>query len=283
MSGKLRELKYKPTSRAFKPVPGFTGIYASKSGQIFSGFSGKILKTGKTQLGHELVGVYNRQTGRNGEYVHRLVAKTFIRNPSRKSDVIHKNGTYENNLTRNLEWRTESEQQYYVQNAAQRRRAKKYIVQPDKYSCGPVAIFNALRWAGNKIHVSELKRIKEDAKCVSSGKTKDKAGTMHNDFDRVIRKEGEGIFTVKRIYRPKISEMEEHIRNGGAIAMTYKHSRGRHFMLLTNVSKSGQTFEIINDQIKPPAARQMKRKTLFNTIFEYKNDHKRKAWFLTKA
>lgn len=41
----------------------------------------------------------------------------------------------------------------------------RYIKQRDKYNCGPVAVLNALKWAGKKVtYASDFKKIKEACK-----------------------------------------------------------------------------------------------------------------------
>ena len=64
----------------------------------------KILKTYVNNCGYEKFKGHNVH-----QYVHRMVAETFIPNPSGKEQVNHKNGNKLDNRAENLEWATRSE------------------------------------------------------------------------------------------------------------------------------------------------------------------------------
>ena len=81
-----------------------------RDGTIYSYKSGKVLKPA---LGNYSVPKVNlmRDGRQYNEPVHRIIAKLFIpnRNPTKFTDVIHKDGNKLNNAVSNLKWATRSE------------------------------------------------------------------------------------------------------------------------------------------------------------------------------
>lgn len=59
--------------------------------------------------GYEMVNLYDPTTGSRKEYLHRIVAKAFVKNqnPWEYNTVIHKDGNTTNNTAKNLFWGTQ--------------------------------------------------------------------------------------------------------------------------------------------------------------------------------
>jgi len=159
----------------------------------------------------------------------------------------------------------------------------RYVKQRDKYSCGPVAIMNVLKWAGYAFNYEDsLPVLQKLCKCISV------TGTKHANFDRALRLVTSRfkVFKVRRVHRPKLWQIEEHLREGGLVILNYywrKDEEGhRHFMLLDGVSDSGKSFSTINDFSKGPAYRRMTRRKFkrWNLRFQ-KHDPHYKAWFIS--
>ncbi len=160
----------------------------------------------------------------------------------------------------------------------------RYTKQRDKFSCGPVAIMNAVKWTGSECTYAKRIGLFQDlCLCKLSG------GTWHRNFDQALRRiaEAHGGFDVLRVHRPKLSRIEEHLRGGGIIILNYlwrrKSGASRHFSILENVSDSGKTFRVINDFKAGPARQTIRRRTFvkYNLRFQRSDPHY-KAWFLTK-
>ena len=159
----------------------------------------------------------------------------------------------------------------------------RYAKQPDSYSCGPIAILNALKWAGNKVTIRDhLKSLKVLCKCEIDG---EKFGTAHKDFDKAIRKAGRRSLYVLRKTNVKLKDMIDHIDDGGAVALLYSYKKNGercgHYILFVGHGKN--VFYVVNDcptykTLHRRRYRKMKeavRKTAKTPSFP-------RAWFLTK-
>jgi hypothetical protein len=107
----------------WKDIPGFENKYqASSFGNIRSinrrvnSFhkNGIVLKGKKLKLCKLPNGYLNISLGKNNTtLVHRVIAKTFIKNPENKPCINHKDGNKSNNNIVNLEWCTYSENEFH--------------------------------------------------------------------------------------------------------------------------------------------------------------------------
>lgn len=103
-------------------IKGFEGLYKiSTKGNILSLGNGKstnwnkerIIKL-KTQNGKYVKVTLHKDSKRYYYTLHRLVAETFILNPTNKTQVNHIDGNKQNNNVSNLEWLTPSENQKHA-------------------------------------------------------------------------------------------------------------------------------------------------------------------------
>lgn len=96
----------------WKTIPAFGGRYeASETGEIRHSLNKNIRKARKNRYGYlQLNFPRNDGTGKSDTIsVHRLIAKTFVPNPSNLPEINHKDGNKLNNNVENLEWCTCSE------------------------------------------------------------------------------------------------------------------------------------------------------------------------------
>lgn len=96
----------------------------------------------------------------------------------------------------------------------------KFYKQRDGYSCGPVAILNALVWGGALVtYSSHFKKISKKCKTTTEG-------TDSLDFERALRFYGKNLFTVRRRVNIEVDELIDHILSGGAFILASVESPG---------------------------------------------------------
>ena len=160
----------------------------------------------------------------------------------------------------------------------------RYVRQRDKYSCGPIAIINAIKWAGGHATVKkDHKRLVRTTNCSVMPK-----GVFRSNFDRVLRHEGRWIIKVTRRLRPGIKAIEEHVRKDDCVTIVNNCFLGQetgelyaHFTLYVDASPSGKTFTCVNYFREGPAVAQFRRSTIIGDLRSHFVDFPC-VWFLTR-
>lgn len=112
----------------------------------------------------------------------------------------------------------------------------KYFRQKDKYSCGPVAILNALKHYGIPATGQDLSYIKDLCQTTPA------IGTNIVDFHRTVMK----FFEYDFDFQPLIRDVVTSLKKGRAtLTFGVRKNHGAHFFLLTGVNKSATMFETV--------------------------------------
>lgn len=140
----------------------------------------------------------------------------------------------------------------------------RYLKQRDRYTCGPIAVINALKWAGVKVsYNSHFNRIKKISKCKFDGV----------DYDGITKaiKNYKSIFTMWENHFVRISDIDAYLKSGASIILEYYYKDlespdkySGHFVFISG--KWGKYFLLVNNYQKGPALQLCKRRELINML-----------------
>lgn len=124
----------------WKDIPSYEGQYQVSSfgrvkslerkvpnGHVFMKVPERILSPGMGTSGYYEVSLC--KNGKVKRYkIHRLVARTFLENPTAKREVNHKDGCKTNNVVSNLEWVSSSENSFHAYKIGLRKANNNKLV-----------------------------------------------------------------------------------------------------------------------------------------------------------
>jgi hypothetical protein len=128
-------------------------------------------------------------------------------------------------------------------------RPPRYIGQPTVYGCGPTAIINVLKWAGQRATIRSHYRYLARLCQTNEEDSHEPYGTLARNLHRALNLVAKDRYTVSHKLFPKLGAIKKHLRSGGAIVLMHMTDRGRHFSLITRVGPvAGQDtlFEVVN-------------------------------------
>jgi hypothetical protein len=134
----------------------------SIKGEIYNIKTRTVLHQNKEKKPKEYIRLHLNESGvKEPEYVHKLIAETFIPNPENKPYVNHKDGDKHNNCVDNLEWATAKENcQHACDTGLTPKPAGKAVIQIDINTGNDTARFDTLTQAAKAVGLKSGETIK---------------------------------------------------------------------------------------------------------------------------
>ena len=136
------------------------------------------------------------------------------------------------------------------------------VAQRDGYSCGPVAILNALKWAGIPVTEKRHLNIIRDLTDADVGR-----GVWPWDLDDALMIVP-GVRVKKRIESPRLAVLDKHIDGGGAAVVLYlfrdKKEIEGHYTLC--IGRTKKYYIVVNDKEDGGTITRMARKTMYRGL-----------------
>ena len=116
----------------FRQIKQYPMYSVSTEGRVRKDTVGKIMKPSKKPNGYMQLNLFTGDGRRKKEYVHRLVAITFIPNVKGEPEVNHIDGVRDNNRVENLEWVSHQEN---VEKGTVRKKIRVYTKTGELVGC----------------------------------------------------------------------------------------------------------------------------------------------------
>lgn len=150
----------------------------------------------------------------------------------------------------------------------------RYISQRRKTSCGPVAIMNAVKWAGYSLsreeyfaHYAKLCKYKVGSK-----------GTCDLNLETAIRETPE-IELMAFIDNPKLRDLDYCLDKGCSAIVAYFHEKGGHYIFMPK--RTPRFYYAVNATMKESALARYSRKNISKKLrFKYEGVVSSRAWIV---
>jgi hypothetical protein len=165
-----------------------------------------------------------------------------------------------------------------------------YIKQKDDYSCVPVAIHNAVRWAGNtEVGTSELldqlRLICDTKKHKNRSSGSKKGGTTSDGLRKGLASRPE-LKIAKEMSCPSIKDIKWHLDKGGAVILCYKHKNVWYSGHATFIDqREGNMYRIVNGRGTSTEVHKWEDNKYLRSVLNRKAmyGYKPHAWFVYNA
>jgi hypothetical protein len=162
----IEKVEINDNNEEYKIIPGFNNYEITKSGIIRNKLTKKNLIGYKTEYISVTLACINNKNKK--EFIHRLVAKTYLENPNNYEIVNHKDSNKLNNNVDNLEWCSRNDN---VKHAVENGLIKtKKVKQLDKDK-NVLNTFNSIKDAAEyvKVHPSNISNVCNNKTKTSKG------------------------------------------------------------------------------------------------------------------
>lgn len=139
----------------WKTIYLYPSYMISNYGQVMNQFTGKILKPVKMKNGYLTVNLYDKRGQHKNCYIHRLVAKAFIENKNRYTEINHIDEDKENNRASNLEWCSRSYNINYGKANLNRQLCEGHKVVAIKLKSKEIFSFNSVKSMCRELNIDE--------------------------------------------------------------------------------------------------------------------------------